>query len=233
MGRTADSVRPFPAAVLCGRPFSPPAHRKTDGSDKKAAFADIGQGPLTQKKRSAILYTCAVLRFPPSLKESDGQGRSPHPVDFAKGSALWRRSGPISPLRLRRGNLPLEKNAFPLCSPKAVEIHPNPFPSVPPPNHVDSHTALFPVARKGVLSRRRPIGCFKRPKGLCANGGSPFPAPVHTAFCGEDSALPRSTDPPFWEGRPLSSMSSSIFFNFLPIAPSFWQFVCSFSIKLL
>lgn len=129
-----------------------------------------------------MLYTCTVLRFPPSLKESDGQGRSPHPVDFAEWSALWRRAGPISPLRLHCGNLPPEKNAFPLCSPKAVEIHPNPFPSVSPPNHADSHTALFPVARKGVLSRRRPIGCFKRPKGLCANGGSPFPAPVHTAF---------------------------------------------------
>ncbi|ERI97838.1 hypothetical protein HMPREF0262_03123 [Clostridium sp. ATCC 29733] len=61
----------------------------------------------------------------------------------------------------------------------------------------------------------------------------PSPPQCTPLFCGEDSALPRSTDPPFWEGRPLSSMSSPIFFNFLPIAPSFWQFVCSFSIKLL
>lgn len=129
-----------------------------------------------------MLYTCAVLPFLPLSQRERRTGK------IAASRRFCERIGTVA---TRRSNLPPSaapwqpsagKNVFPLCSPKAVEIPPNPFPSVPPPNHVDSHTALFPVTCKRALSRRRPIGCFKRPKGLCANGGSPFPAPVHTAF---------------------------------------------------
>ncbi|ERI97837.1 hypothetical protein HMPREF0262_03122 [Clostridium sp. ATCC 29733] len=88
---------PFQRPILCGRPSSPPAHRKTDETAKKVAFADSGQGPLMQKKRSAMLYTCAVLPFlPPSQRERR----------TGKIAASRRFCGRVGAVATLRSNLP-------------------------------------------------------------------------------------------------------------------------------